>query len=78
MSLDRSERSWCATKMFQDYYNGIKLYMYEGADLFALYELRQIALLVHIENDDRHVAFAAECERRLVHDLETVFDRLVK
>ena len=52
--------------------------MYECADLLALYELCEVALLVHVEHDDRHVALTAECERCLVHDLEAVLDCLVK
>ena len=52
--------------------------MHKCADLLALYEFCQIALLVHVEDDDRHVAFTAKSECCLVHHLETVLDRLVE
>ena len=52
--------------------------MYQSTDLLALYKLCEVALLVHVEDDDRHVALTAERESWLVHDLETILDRLVE
>ena len=52
--------------------------MYQCPYLLSFNEFGKIAFLIHIEHDDRHVAFTAKSESRLVHDLETVLDRLVK
>ena len=45
------------------------LYVYQGADLFAGDELGEVAGLVHIEDNYRHVALLAEGECCGVHDL---------
>ena len=52
--------------------------MYQCYDFLALYKLGQIALLIHIEDNDRHISFAAESECSLVHNLETILDSLVE
>ena len=54
------------------------LHMNQCADLLALDKPGEVAFPVHVEHDDRHVAFAAEGKRRLVHDLEPVLYRLVE
>ena len=52
--------------------------MYQCSNLLSFHELGKVALLVHVEDDDRHVALTAESECCLVHHLETVLDRLVE
>ena len=52
--------------------------MYQCSYLLAFDELGKVALLIHVEDDDRHVALAAERESCLVHHLEAVLDRLVE
>ena len=52
--------------------------MHEGADLFAAEEGGEVAALVHVEDDDGHVAVGAEGVGGLVHDLEALGDGLVE
>ena len=52
--------------------------MYQSTYLLALYKLCKIALLIHIKDDDRHIAFTAKGKSGLVHNLETIFNSLIK
>ena len=52
--------------------------MYQCSDLFSFYEFCKVALLIHIEHDNRHVTLAAKCKCSLVHNFETILNSLVK
>lgn len=58
--------------------DGRSLHVYEGADFVAVEQGGEVAFLVHIEDDDGHIAFAAEGEGGLVHHFEAVGDGFVE
>ena len=52
--------------------------MYQRSDLLTLDELGEVAFLIHIKYDYRHIALAAESKSRLIHYLQSVLDGLVE
>ena len=52
--------------------------MYECTYFLPIQETGKVTFAIHVEDNDRHIAFAAECECGLVHDLQMSADGLVE